>query len=178
LGDVRRRNSDQARDFHLSAIRIVKLRTTHLACIRHVGPYEEVSDALWARLDVWAKRRRLSGPRVWFGIGHDSPATTQGSRLRFEAGIRVDGPFAADGEVTHQVIPAATFAALTHIGAYATLPAAYAALFPQVMSMPKWRVTGLPAVEIYHTTQVNAACALNHTEILIPVQDRMAPRAP
>jgi hypothetical protein len=31
------------------------------------------------------------------------------------------------------------------------------------------RLAGLPGVEVYHTTMVDASHALNHTEILLPI---------
>lgn len=51
-----------------------------------------------------------------------------------------------------------------------TLATAYARIFPRVTALPHHQFLGLPAVEIYHTTRVNPACLLNHTDICLPVR--------
>jgi hypothetical protein len=61
------------------------------------------------------------------------------------------------------------FAVTTHAGPLATLTAAYAAIFPRVMQLPKHQLIGLPAVEIYQTARVNARLQLNVTDICLPV---------
>jgi len=35
--------------------------------------------------------------------------------------------------------------------------------------LPGYKLVGLPAVEIYHTTRVNARYRLNHTDLCLPV---------
>jgi AraC family transcriptional regulator len=160
---------DPGRGFELSALKIVRLRETHLAFIRHVGPYESVSETLWDELEAWARSRKLDSERVLMGIGHDSPATTPPERLRFDAAIRAPGRFATEGRIAHQVLPAGDFASVEHVGPYATLPLAYQALFPQLMQLKGYRVVGLPVLEIYHTTRIKPAYELNHTGIYLPV---------
>jgi hypothetical protein len=57
----------------------------------------------------------------------------------------------------------------THAGPFVTLPAAYAAIFPRVIQLPRYRLIGLPAVEIYQTSRVNSRLQLNVTDICLPV---------
>jgi AraC family transcriptional regulator len=160
---------DPGRGFELSPLKIVRLRETHLAFIRHVGPYEAVSETLWDELQVWAKKRKLEPELVLLGIGHDAPGTTPPERLRFDAAIRVPGRFASDGRIAHQVLRAGDYATAQHVGPYATLPMAYQALFPQLMQLRGYQLVGLPALEIYHTTRIKPAYELNHTGIYLPV---------
>ena len=61
------------------------------------------------------------------------------------------------------------FCVTTHAGPFATLPAAYEAIFPRVTRFPRHRLIGLPAVEIYQTARVNARLQLNVTDICLPV---------
>lgn len=156
--------------FELSPPRVVEMRDTHLAFIRHVGPYEDVADTLWEPLEAFAKTARVAEPWIWFGIGHDAPGITAVSKLRFDAGLRVTGPFAPQGRVAHQLLPARTCALFTHVGNYSTLPAAYGLLFPQLFQLSGFRVIGLPAVEVYRTMRVDASNAFNQTDIYIPVE--------
>lgn len=160
--------------FEISATKVIAMRSLHLAFRRHVGPYESVPESLFDELEEWAARRGLKGPPVWMGIGHDAPGTTPPERLRFDAALVVPGPFASVGKIGHQVLTGGSFAVTTHVGPYATLPAAYGAIFQRLRSLPGYQLIGLPAVEIYHTTRVNARHRLNHTELCLPVVPRGA----
>jgi AraC family transcriptional regulator len=155
--------------FEISATKVIALRPTHLAFRRHVGPYESVPESLFDDLEHWAVRRGLSGPPIWMGIGHDAPGTTPPERLRFDAALVVPGPFAAEGDIGHQLLPGGPFAVTTHAGPYETLAAAYATIFPRLFRLPGHQLVGLPAVEIYHSTRVDVRYRLNHTDVCLPV---------
>lgn len=155
--------------FEISATKVIPLRPVHVAFRRHVGPYEAVPESLFDELEAWAARRRLPGPPVWMGIGHDAPGTTPPEQLRFDAALVVPGPFAPEGRIACQLLPGGPFAVTSHAGPYDTLPAAYAALFPRLLAIPGHRLVGLPAIEIYHTTKVNVGHRLNHTDLCLPV---------
>lgn len=166
------RRSDPARataGFALSTSKVVSLKPMHLACVRHVGPYEDVPQAIFDELERWATARRLPGPPIWMGIGHDSPGLVPPERLRFDAAIAVPGPFTPQGRVQHGFLPAGEVALTTHAGSFDTLPQAYEALLPQVLALRGVQLIGLPAIEIYHGVSVNTALALNHTDIALPV---------
>ena len=173
------RRSDPARataGFALSTSKVVSLRAMHLACVRHVGPYEDVPQAIFDELEHWANARRLPGPPVWIGVGHDAPGAVPPERLRFDAAVVVPGPFAAQGRVQHGFLPASEVALTTHAGSFDTLPLAYEALLPQVLALRGVRLVGLPAIEIYHGTSVRTALAINQTDIALPVE-RLSTRA-
>ena len=161
---------DPARHFEISATSVVQLRPTHLAFLRHTGPYEAVPESMFDELEDWAARRRQPGPPVWMGIGHDSPATTPAAHLRFDAALQVPGPFAPAGRIAYQLLPGGHFALTTHAGPHETLPAAYATIFPRILSLSGYRVIGLPAIEIYHTAKVNPQLQINHTGIYLPME--------
>ena len=158
------------RDYRLSSTKLQTLEEMHLAFIRHLGPYEEVSDQLWSELSAWAERQGIPGKLVFLGIGHDAPGITPDSQLRFDAAIRVPKPFRAEGRIGHQLLPAGIFATSTHIGHYETIPRAYGEIIPRILEWKDYQLVGLPAIEIYHTTQVSADYDLNHTDIYIPIR--------
>jgi AraC family transcriptional regulator len=97
---------DPARQVAISSTRVVQLRPTHLAFTRHVGPYESVPQSLFDELEQWAARRMPPGPPCgWVS------ATTRchhAERLRFDASLRVAAPFAPEGRIAYQLLPAAT----------------------------------------------------------------------
>lgn len=158
-----------AANFEISGTRVVQLRPMEIAFIRHTGPYELVPESIFTELEQWAASQRLPGPPVWMGIGHDSPGVTSPDQLRFDAALRVSGPFAPQGRIAHQILPGGAFAVSTHSGPYDTLPAAYATIFPRLFQLSGYQVVGLPAIEIYHTAKVNVTYHLNHTDIYLPV---------
>lgn len=173
------RHSDPAASttgFALSASKVVALKAMHLACVRHVGPYEDVPQGIFDELERWANTRRLPGTPIWMGIGYDAPGDVPPDRLRFDAAVVVPGPFAPAGRVRHGFLPACEVALTTHAGSFDTLPRAYEALLPQVLALRGVRLVGLPAIEIYHGTSVKTTLALNHTDICLPVL-RLAPSA-
>ena len=165
-------DEDGAGEVTLSATRIVRLQTLHLATLRHLGPYEAVPESLFDRLSAWADSRRVRGPRVWMGIGHDAPSITPPEALRFDAALVVADPFDADADVVHRVLPGGDFALTTHVGSYATLPAAYGVIMGRLLDHARWTPRGLPVVEVYHTAQVSVRSAINHTDLCLPVDVR------
>ena len=155
--------------YSISETKVRRLHSAHLAFIRHVGPYEEVPDTLFDSLETWATAQGLVGPRIWMGIGHDAPGMTRPEQLRFDAALVVPAEFTPKGPIGHQLFEGGEFAVTTHAGPFATLPAAYAAIFPRVTQLPKHQLIGLPAVEIYQTARVNASLQVNVTDICLPV---------
>jgi len=156
-------------DFELSQTRVAHLAQLHVAFIRHVGPYENVPDQLWQQLADWARSKRLPVDLTFLGIAQDAPGLTAPERLRFDAGIVVPEEFSSEGAIGHQVLNAAEFAVTTHVGHYRTFPEAFATIVRRIARMKGYRVGGLPCIEFYRTTRVDANHEMNHTEIYIPV---------
>ena len=176
LAESRRKNSvstlpldETYDDFELSETKVTRIAQLHVAFIRHVGPYEAVPDTLWHRLAEWARARRLPIDLIFLGIAHDAPGVTPPDKLRFDAAIVVPEAFAADGSIGHQVLDPVEFAITTHIGHYRTLPQAYGTIVNRVGRLKGYGLGGLPAIEVYRTTRVDANHEMNHTEIYIPV---------
>jgi AraC family transcriptional regulator len=161
--------------YSISETKIRHLHGAHLAFVRHVGPYEAVPETLFDTLEDWATNQGVVGPRIWMGIGHDAPGTTRPEHLRFDAALVVPSAFTPRGAIGHQVFEGGEFAVTTHAGPFVKLSAAYAAIFPRITRLPKHRLIGLPAVEIYQTARVNARLQLNVTDICLPVAGSGAP---
>jgi AraC family transcriptional regulator len=157
-------------EFELSETKVSRMAQLNLAFIRHIGPYEAVPDTLWQTLTEWAHARRLPFELVFLGIAHDAPGITPPEKLRFDAAIVVPGPFSPDGIIGNQVLGPDEFAVTTHVGHYRTLPQAYEAIVQRVGRLKGYRFGGLPSVEIYRTTRVDAHHSMNQTDIYIPIQ--------
>jgi AraC family transcriptional regulator len=170
--DTRTPLAEAVRTYAISMTKVIHLRPIHLAFKRHVGPYESVPESLFSDLELWARRRRIPGPRMWLGLGQDAPITTKPEQLRFDAAMAVPGPFTSDDVVGYQLLPAGPFAVTTHAGPYATLPDAYATILPRLTALRGYQLVGLPAVEIYHTAKVTSQYELNHTDLCLPVSPK------
>lgn len=156
-------------DFELSETKVARMAQLHVAFIRHVGPYETVSDKLWEKLAEWARAKALPPDLIFLGIAQDAPGITPPDKLRFDAAIVVPDEFAADGSIGHQVLGPAEFAITSHVGHYRTLSQAYATIVKRVGQLKGYSFGGLPSIEIYRTTRVDADHEMNHTEIYLPV---------
>ena len=157
------------KDFELSETTIAQMAQLDVAFIRHVGPYEAVPERLWHELADWARTIRLPLDLIFLGIAQDAPGVTPEAKLRFDAAIVVPAPFSPEGAIGHQVLGPAEFAVTTHIGHYSTLPQAYATIVQRVFRLKGYRFAGLPSIELYRTTRVDASHEMNHTDIYIPV---------
>lgn len=155
----------------LSKVRIQRLEPITVAFIRHLGAYTEADTGAFDRLIAWAiATGHYTGDNLLLGIGHDDPNITPTNKVRFDACLQVDEPFAPTGGIGCQQVPTGDYAAITYVGPYgAAMVAAYAAIFAYMQNRPDYTLIGLPAVEIYRTTRVNPDYALNHTVILLPV---------
>ena len=94
--------ANSRKNYQLSSTKVVTLKTTEVAFIRHVGPYEDVPDTLWSELTRWAMQKGFDGRRVLMGICQDSPKVTPRSKLRFDAAMQVPESFSSEDRVGHQ----------------------------------------------------------------------------
>lgn len=160
----------------VSSTRVRELEDLPVAFLRHVGPYDQVPQELWDRLLDWAAGTGLAAGRpgspVLLGIAHDPPGITPPERLRFDAAIRVAEPFEATGEVGFQTLTGGPHGVTTHVGPFKTLEKAYRTGFERLAQLRRYEVQGLPAIEIYHATRINAAYALNQTDVCLPLRVR------
>ncbi len=81
-----------------------KIKPMRVAYLRHVGPYEETNQTwvdLMASLSTDKQIRKRS---MFIGMGHDNPAVTPASELRYDACITVDEEYEPKKPVDVQTI--------------------------------------------------------------------------
>ena len=164
------RAPDEAPHGTLSATRIVRLSPLTVAFERHLGPYERVSPDIFARVTAWALRR-TGGTPLLLGIARDAPGITPASKIRFDCCVQVPATFTTDGEIGCQRTPGGDHAITEYVGSWDLGPA-YGSILERLGNMPKLDIIGLPAIEIYRTTQVGARDGLARVAIAIPVATR------
>jgi AraC family transcriptional regulator len=174
------RAPDQAPHGALSATRIVRLSPLTVAFTRHLGPYERVSPDRFTHLTTWARAsHRPAGGRASYtggtplllGIARDAPGITPADKIRFDCCVQVPARFDTDGEIGCQRTPGGDHAITEYVGSWDLGPA-YASIMERLVNMPRLEIIGLPAIEIYRTTQVGARDGLARVAIAIPVATR------
>ncbi|MAU02087.1 MAG: AraC family transcriptional regulator [Anaerolineaceae bacterium] len=155
-----------------SRVTIQKLKPIPVAFIRHLGAYEKVDTGQYNTLINWADAHGLyTGDNLLLGVGHDDPNITPTEKVRFDICLSVDEPFRADGNIGCQTLPGGHFATMTYIGPLdAGFDQVYHNFFQQLAQIKNIELIGLPVIEIYRTTRINPAYALNETDIFIPVR--------
>ncbi len=87
-----------------------KIKPMRVAYLRHVGPYDDVSQTwkdLTARLSAEKQVRKNS---VFIGIGHDDPSVTPAAKLRYDACVTVDEDYEPKNRVKLQTIVGGDYA--------------------------------------------------------------------
>lgn len=155
-----------------SRVTIQKLKPIPVAFIRHLGAYEKVDTGQYDTLIRWADAHGLyTGDNLLLGVGHDDPSITPTEKVRFDVCLSVSGPFPAMGNIGAQTLPGGHFATMTYVGPLdAGFTQVYHLFFEQLAQIKTVQLIGLPVIEIYRTTRINPAYALNVTDIFVPVQ--------
>ena len=164
------RAPDEAPRGELSSTRIVRLAPMTVAFYRHLGPYEHVSPDTFARLMAWAQHRG-GGTPLLLGIARDAPGITPTDKIRFDCCVQVPAAFEVEGEIGCQRTPGGEHAITEYVGSWDLGPA-YTSIMERLDKMPALDVIGLPAIEIYRTTEVGAVDGLARVAIAIPVTRR------
>jgi len=94
---------------------VKELPERFVACVRHIGPYNEISKAI-GKLFQWAGPKGLvQFPKTnVLAVYRDDPKTVDVSELRSDACLTVPEGTQADGDVTTMRIPGGSFA-VAHI---------------------------------------------------------------
>lgn len=155
-----------------SRVTIQKLKPIPVAFIRHFGAYENVDTEQYDRLIDWADAHGLyTGDNLLLGVGHDDPNITPTEKVRFDVCLSVPEPFQAEGNIGFQTVSSGHFATMTYVGPLdAGFDQVYHIFFQQLGQIKNIELIGLPVIEIYRTTRINPAYALNETDIFVPVR--------
>ncbi len=133
-----------------SQVHIEILEPMRVVCVRHIGPYDEVSTA-WRRLYEWAGRNGMLGPGVrHIGISHDDPQLTPADRIRYDACLVLDAlPGPADGDIVATTIAGGEYAVIEHVGGYESLSESYRRLYGEWLPASGREPADTPGFELY-----------------------------
>lgn len=151
-------------------IEIRELDPLRVAYVRHIGPYQECGPA-WTKLIAWAQPRgMLAGDPICLGVGHDDPAVTEPSRIRYDACIVVPDGLAVDGGMGVQVLPGGEHAVTVHRGPYEQLPEVYIDIMGRWLPRMGRRVGRGSPYEIYRNDVRVTAPQDLVTEVRVPLE--------
>jgi AraC family transcriptional regulator len=169
LDDARRHLVDRPSGRTAMDIRILVLEPLRVAYVRRLGPYQDCGPA-WQTLTAWAGRRGLLDERsVLLGVGHDDPAVTDPSRLRYDACLVIDEGTAVDDGIAIQVLPGGEHAVAVHRGPYELLPGAYAEIMGRWLPAQGRKLGRGSPYEIYRNNPLATAPQDLITEIRVPL---------
>ena len=151
-------------------IEIQNMPEMRVAAVRHIGPYNAISEA-FARLGELAGGAGLVGDPAptMLAIYHDDPEATSPAELRSDAALVVPEDRALPPELTELRIPAGRYARATHIGPYTLLGDAWARLMGEWLANSEHRVGSAMSYEIYRNTPLSAAPSELRTELYLPI---------
>ena len=148
-------------------VTIKKLPPFKVACVRHVGPYDQCVGA-WETLCALAGPLGLFGPTTQFiGIGHDCPQITPPEKIRYDACLTVPDSFAGTPELPVAVIGDQEYASAVVKGPYSKLAPAYAWLAGVWGPQSGREFAAGPSMEFYLTDPKTTPPEDNLTEIYV-----------
>lgn len=151
-------------------VEIKQMPELRVATLRHVGPYNRISQA-FERLHQIAGKQQLFGPdSAMLAIFHDDPETTPPSELRSDAGLVVAANAVIPGELAEQRLPAGRYARTVHRGSYEQLGDSWSRFMGEWLRSSGQRMTenGL-AYELYRNTPADVPKDSLITELYLPL---------
>ncbi len=139
--------------------------------VRHLGPYNQISNA-FAELGKRAAAAGLLGfPGVtMLAVYHDDAEETPADQLRSDAGLSVPKGTPPVEGLSVFTLPAGTYARTTHLGSYDRLGDTWAHLMGGWLPRSGHRVAGTPSFEIYRNHPGNAKTEELRTDLYVPLE--------
>jgi AraC family transcriptional regulator len=152
-------------------VRITHRPAMYVACIRHVGPYDEIGP-VFSRLMSWAAPRGLlSGAFYMVGMPYDDPDVTHPSQIRCDASLVVSRPVNGVGDIRTIVLPERDYAVVRHLGPYENLGETYAYLCGVWLPASGREAVATPPMEFYRNHPTNTEPDELITDIHLALED-------
>jgi len=148
-----------------------KIKPMRVAYLRHVGPYEDTRQTwtdLFARLSVDKQIRKRS---VYIGIGHDNPAATPASELRYDACITVDEEYEPKKPIGVQTIPGGDHAIVRNCPV-AKIKEAFGYLYGKWLARSSRELRPAPGFIVWVDTFKRVAPGKWRVDIYMPLQPK------
>lgn len=148
-------------------VELKELPELRLATVRHVGPYNRISEA-FDRLGRAAGTAGLFRPDAeMIAVYHDDPDTTPADRLRSDAALTVSSDAVLPSELVEARIPGGRYACTTYVGPYTGLGDAWAEFMGGWLPKSGHRIGPGSTFEIYRNNPTNTPPEKLRTELYI-----------
>jgi len=149
-------------------VRIKQQPEVRVGTVRHIGPYDRISQAFEQLSKLMTGAKRPPNPQL-LALYYDDPDATAADRLRSDAALSFPVGTDVPAGLIERRVPAGKYASLVHVGTYDGLPKAWAALKKEVAARGL-RTTGAASYELYLDDPMKAAPGELRTELFIPVE--------
>lgn len=152
-------------------VQIKNMPELHVATVRHVGPYNRISEA-FARLGELANGTLLttSAEAMMLALYHDDQETTPAAELRSDAALVIPAEAKVPNGLGEQRIPGGRYACTIHIGPYEKLGDVWGRFMGEWLPQSGQRMTDGVSYEIYRNTPMTVPKEKLETELYIPLQ--------
>ena len=157
--------------FPLMKVTIKNLPPVRVACVRHVGPYENCGVA-WDKIGELLGATGHIGPgSQMLGISYDDPENNPPATLRYDAAVSVPDDFDAPEGITMRELAGGDYAVFTHHGPYNQVSRAYRHLLGEWLPRSGRELADTPCFEVY----LNDPESTPESELLTDVFAPLAP---
>lgn len=136
--------------------------------VRHIGPYEKVSQAFERLGAVMTGAQRPPHPQL-LALYYDDPQTTPAERLRSDAALTFPAGSDVPAGLIERRVPAGKYASAVHVGPYDKLGKAWGE-FKAELDRRGWKPTGAVSYEMYLTDPMSVPPAELKTELFTPIE--------
>lgn len=151
-------------------VEVKTLPEKRVGAVRHVGPYNRISEA-FEKLGAIAGRAGLFGaPGVeMIALYHDDPESTAVDQLRSDAGLTIPVDRAMPDGLTEHKLSAGRYACAIHHGGYKSIGDSWARFMGEWLPQSGHRVREGLSFEIYRNTPMDTAEKDLITEMYLPI---------
>ncbi|MEO8702827.1 MAG: AraC family transcriptional regulator [Kofleriaceae bacterium] len=153
----------------LMNVTIEQIDELRLATVRHIGPYDQISEA-------FARLGQTAGPAGLFQAGtkmiaiyYDAPESTPAAELRSDAALSIPADLKLPATLGEAKIPAGRYARTLHVGPYSQLGDAWARLMGDWLPASEHRLGTGVTFEVYRNTPETAPPEKLETELYVPL---------
>jgi AraC family transcriptional regulator len=140
--------------------------------VRHIGPYERISQAFERLAKLMAGARRPPKPQL-LALYYDDPQKTPADSLRSDAAMAFPAGSAVPAGLIERRVAAGRYATTVHIGSYEHLPKAWADLKNEIAARGL-RPSGSVSYELYLNDPSTVSTKELQTELFIPLDHNNA----
>ncbi|HKQ69332.1 MAG TPA: AraC family transcriptional regulator [Polyangiaceae bacterium] len=150
-------------------VEIKKMSELRTVTLRHVGPYNRISEAFGRLGEIAGAAGLLVTRPTMLAIYHDDPETTPEAELRSDAAMTLPEGVPCPAGLVEQRVAGGRYATTTHLGSYETLGDTWARFMGQWLPQSGQRVGDGVTYEIYVNNPTEVEKQDLRTELYIPL---------